>query len=227
MKYIENLKFVLIILIFIIGLLFYIKYSGGRLQEGFQNKRCPNVLIQKENEFLLFNSNLAPVPGVNPISFKNLEDYKEFIDWQRSQGINCPVLFLQQSFDAQGNEVIQNRPDPFDLQGGLQTIPLNENDLENISLLYDAGRNDAPYNQNHYPSFDPHNQYIGLHTPLDQMNENEKKKKISDNPMDTNWGGTGYTQQLVARGHYAGREVYKPSHKNKNAMDIKEISKNY
>ena len=37
------------------------------------------------------------------------------------------------------------------------------------SKLYDAGRDDPPYNKNSYPAFDKMNQYIGLDVPLDQI----------------------------------------------------------
>jgi hypothetical protein len=82
--------------------------------------RCPNLLIQKGSRFYLYNSKIAKVPGVNPVEFENLEDYTEFLDWQRSQGIRCPVLYLQHSYDAQGNPVYKVRPSVSEPQGGLQ-----------------------------------------------------------------------------------------------------------
>ena len=82
-------------------------------------KRCPNILM-KGKELFLFNDKLAKVPGVNPIKFNNLEEYTEFVKWQRNQGIRCPVLFLQHSYDAQGESTYTARPSPFDLAGGLQ-----------------------------------------------------------------------------------------------------------
>ena len=44
------------------------------------------------------------------------------------------------------------------------------------------------------------NQYIGVETPLDNMFH--EKDKISDNPMDKNWGGVGYSQEMVDSGKY-------------------------
>ena len=72
--------------------------------------------------------------------------------------------------------------------------------------LYDAGRDDAPYNWNSFPSFDPENQYIGMETPLDKMFH--EGTAVSPNPMDPNWGGQAYTQSLVDKGYYAEDEVY-------------------
>jgi hypothetical protein len=68
----------LILLIFLLGLYFYAKQSCNTASiEGFTNakgQRCPNMLIQKGSKFYLYNSNVAQVPGVNPVEFDNLED---------------------------------------------------------------------------------------------------------------------------------------------------------
>jgi len=201
-------KLSIIILIFILGLYFTIKNNS--LKENFSNDvpyRCPNILIQKGQEFYLYNSKLANVPGVNPVKFDNLEDYVEFVDWQRSQGIRCPVLYLQQSYDTQGNEVYKARPSPTNLQGGLQdfNIAVSPQTPPPVKLI-DAGRDDMPYNINSYPGFDPQDQYIGLNTPLDQMYQ-DNSNVVSANPMDPNWGGNLYTQSLVYDGAYSEDEV--------------------
>ena len=101
------------VLIFFIGLYFYATKCDCK--EGLTNNtsggpRCPNLLIQKGSRFYLYNTKLAEVPGVNPIEFANLEDYTEFLDWQRSQNIRCPVLYLQETYDAQVNRVYKSRP---------------------------------------------------------------------------------------------------------------------
>jgi inorganic pyrophosphatase/exopolyphosphatase len=86
----------LCIIIFLIGLYFYSKSDDPKYYEAMTNQsRYPNLLIQKDSKFYLYNSKLVKVPGVNPVEFENLEDYTEFLDWQRSQGIRCPVLYLQ------------------------------------------------------------------------------------------------------------------------------------
>ena len=99
----------LFLLVFLIGLYFYAKSAEPKYYEGLTNNSrepsCPNLLIQKGASFYLYNSKLARVPGVNPIEFENLEEYTEFLDWQRSQNIRCPVLYLQETYDTQGNRV--------------------------------------------------------------------------------------------------------------------------
>jgi hypothetical protein len=222
----------LFILVFLIGLYFYaksgyIKDTEGLTNNTYNKSRCPNLLIQKGSRFYLNNSRLAQIPGVNPIEFDNLEDYTEFLQWQRSQGIICPVLYLQQSYDTQGNSVYKVRPSVSEPQAGLppssqppvgiasQVPPIMESALEpvgelaypNPTLLVDATRNDPPYNKNSYPGFDQSSYYVGTTTPLDGMNYNQEKATVSPDPMDANWGGSGYTQNLVDKGYYADNQV--------------------
>ena len=216
-------KTAVIVAVFILGLCFVMKHNNI---EGFDNKlhaRCPNILIQKGSAFLLYNSKLAKVPGVNPLRFNNLDDYVEFMEWQRSQGIRCPVLYLQEAYDAQGNPVLKGRPSPTNLQGGLPdyiiqgglangvpvapvTNPTGTVPAVPTTKLTDAGRDDAPYNNNSYPGFDGGNQDVGLTTPLDKI-FHDSGSKVSANPMDTNWGGREYTQSLVDTGYYQDDQV--------------------
>lgn len=201
-----------IIIIFLAGLYFH-----GKGKEGFTNAdptslttnngeaRCPNILVQKGKYFFLYNSKIAKIPGVNPIQFNNLEEYTEFTDWQRSQGIRCPILYLQHSYDIQGNPVYKVRPSPTDLQGGLPPSLPQVN--PNPTLLTDAARNDPPYNQGTAPGYDASSQYVGASTPLDLMNQQEDNQLFSPDPMKDNWGGQKYTQSLVDKGYYAGNEV--------------------
>jgi hypothetical protein len=222
----------LFIIVFLIGLFFYAKSSSSKYSEGLTNNyqnapRCPNLLIQKGSRFYLYNSKIAQVPGVNPVEFNNLEDYTEFLDWQRSQNIRCPVLYLQETYDAQGNRVYKSRPSVSEPQAGLppssaapvgiasQVTPMMETSLEpvgdeaypNPTLLVDATRNDPPYNQNSYPAYDQTSYYIGTTTPLDQMNMEQEKAPISPDPMDPNWGGAAYTEDLVEKGYYKQNNV--------------------
>ena len=223
----------LFILVFLIGLYFYSKNADPKYAEGLTNNnslttRCPNLLIQKGSRFYLYNSKIAQVPGVNPVEFDNLEDYTEFLDWQRSQGIRCPVLYLQETYDAQGNRVYKVRPSVSEPQAGLPPSilapigiasqqqptlmetgldPVGEPAYPNPTLLVDATRNDPPYNKNSYPAHDQTSYYIGTTTPLDAMDIIQNAKKVSPNPMDDNWGGAEYTQELVDEGYYKENNV--------------------
>ena len=205
------LTLVEVIVIFLLGLYVCSTKNSYKFTEGMTSgsqKRCPNILMQKGKELYLFNDKLAKVPGVNPIKFNNLEEYTEFVKWQRNQGIRCPVLFLQHSYDTQGESTYKVRPSPFDLAGGLpEEIPKGLSRPPD-NMLIDAGRNDPPYNTGDYPAFDAWNQYIGEEVPLDKMFHSQHKAgKLSDNAMDTNWGGPLYSEQQVATGKYSDDEV--------------------
>ena len=219
-KYIENIQdllntkqicylLVVILIIFGLGLLFMLTSKPKSLQESFSTNiksQCPNILIQKGKHIYLRDSHQPEVPGVNPIKFNNLEDYVEYYKWQRSQGINCPVLFLHHSYDIQGNSVYKNRPSPLELEGGLPPFSGFNLDGSNRSQLLDAGDDNLPYNKNLYPSFDPDNQYIGLYTPLDKIYHLNPTGK-SPSAIDPNWGGPKYTQKLIDKGVYKEENV--------------------
>jgi uncharacterized protein YneF (UPF0154 family) len=170
------------------------------------NDRCPNILIQHGSEIFLYNSKVEKVPGVNPIRFKSLDDYSEFMDWLQGRGIRCPVLFLQFSYDAQGQAVYKMRPSPTDLQGGLSpNVPYSPAPAALVQMM-DASRDNPPFNNQMYDGFDPLNFNMGDYTPQDAaFREKELTMKYSDNPMDANWGGIRYSESAVASGAYADR----------------------
>jgi hypothetical protein len=187
--------------------------SSGDDVEGFDGDfaamntdRCPNILIQHGSEIFLYNSKVEKVPGVNPIRFKSLDDYSEFMDWLQGRGIRCPVLFLQFSYDAQGQAVYKMRPSPTDLQGGLSpNVPYSPAPAALVQMM-DASRDNPPFNNQMYDGFDPLNFNMGDYTPHDAaFREKELTMKYSDNPMDANWGGIRYSESVVASGVYADR----------------------
>mgnify|MGYP001494144273 FL=1 len=168
------LKLLIISIVFLLGLCYVIHPCNQEGYKGMLKQQCPNLLLQKNNEIFLYNTKVANVPGVNPIKFNNLDEYTEFVEWQRSQKINCPILFLQQNYDAQGNTVYSARSSPDNLQGGLPNMYLgntqdNEFEDKEYSKLLDASRDDPPYNKNSHPAYDQQNQYIGINTPLDKI----------------------------------------------------------
>lgn len=194
------INYIFVITLFFLGL--YFTFNFKKL-EGFGNKpRCPNILLQRGNRVFLYNSDLAIVPGVNPISFNNLEEYTQFVEWQRGQGINCPVLKLQRSFDAQNNEIYQVSPNIF----SNENLQLNYNE-QNPKPLINANTDNPPFNQGRI-GFDQNNQDIGRFTGLDQMyHDNTFEDGCSADPMDTNWCGVEYSRKKVKEGAYAGNEV--------------------
>lgn len=207
-----SVRFIFIIVLFLLGLYFYVQYAGQtNILEGLRSMngevRCPNLLIQKGTKYYLYNSNLAQVPGVNPIEFNDLAEYTQFLEWQRGVGIRCPVLYVQNTYDAQGERVYKVRPSVTDLEGGLPPstpvpLPLR------FTPLVDATRGDGDvYNDGGYPGYDQSSYYVGSITPLDQIKNSNYNMLYSDNAMEPNWGGAEYTQSLVDTGYYKGNEV--------------------
>ena len=178
------------------GLYFVLTYKNEDVIEAFTGKRCPDMLIQKGGKIYLYNSKLAEIPGVNPVRFENLEEYSEFIEWQRSQNIKCPLLFLQQTYDTQGESVFKVKNLHNNNLPSEKITPVT-NDLMKSKLL-DSHRDDKPYNKNSYPGFDQQNQYIGLNTPLDKLySMDEVTRTYSPNAMMGNWGGVKYSNKVV------------------------------
>lgn len=203
----DRIKYIIFIIIFLGGFYFYLNYNSSII-EGLTDVsgelRCPNLLIQKGTKYYLYNSNLVQVPGVNPVTFNNLDEYNDFLKWQRGAGIRCPVLYVQNSYDAQGNRVYKVRPSVNELEGGLP--PANPVSYD-FTKLVDASHADKPYNQNSYPGYDESSYYVGTYTPLDAMKHAEANMLYSGNAMDPNWGGEKYTSMLIDSGYYDGNKA--------------------
>jgi len=201
-----SISLIFVIVLFLLGLYLY---SSETIKEGFSNSnndektnRCPNLLIQKGQRFYLHNTEIAQVPGVNPVEFNSLEDYTQFLKWQRSNGIRCPVLYLQQTYNTQGQRSYTVRPSVTDLEGGLPptNINTNTNTINPPMKSQDNIDKSSYYMSSLYP-LDKSNQ------ALNSVKQSEHNMLYSDNAMDPNWGGAEYTQALVDTGYYKGNEV--------------------
>ena len=192
----DGLKIIFILVLFLGGIYFYTKYTNPKMLESLTTMngelRCPNILIQKGAKYYLYNSNIAQVPGVNPIEFNNLEDYVEFLEWQRGAGIFCPVLYVQNTYDVQGNRVFKVRPSVTELQGGLPpSIPSS-------STINPNSVGPVPLDETSSPS---------MPADYDFIDKSQQGLLYSADAMNPNWAGDEYTQALVDAGYYAGNEV--------------------
>jgi len=96
------MKVLFLIILFVISILMIFIYDYNyKPHEFFTNpaSECPNTLLKDGDKLLLYNPKLAKVPGVNPIEMNNLEDYHKYVNWQRKNKVNCPVLHLDKIFD--------------------------------------------------------------------------------------------------------------------------------
>lgn len=206
-----NFQLIIILCVVIIIGFLYCYINCTKTMEAMEtmvdiSEQCPNVLIQDGSGIYLKNNRLADIPGVNPIRFENLEEYTEFYKWQKSQGINCPALVLQKSYNAQSEPVFKFRPDLLEPEGGLNMSNNEENLENNKQLLYDANRNNPPYNNDSYPGFDPKNQYIGSITPLDTLSRSPEDAKAD--AMSSDWAGIAESENIVKSGAFKQDEVF-------------------
>ena len=201
---------------------------------------CPDMLIKSGNSLLLFNSRLPEIPGVNPFPFYNLDEYINYLENQKKKGIHCPILFLQEENNTQGESVFRIRPDVFQQQGGLPIQQQSQSQIQNQSQIQsviqnidptpspiqimDASRQNTPWNANQHNGFDPTGLYIGKYTTIDALHDATfRGQSLSENPMDTNWGGVIHTKTAVDSGKYKENEVIPP---NKNVFGEKSDSVN-
>jgi len=230
------LRILSVVIIIMLGAYYCMTMTSQKITETFEGTSreptCPDVLIQKDGKIVLFASKLETVPGVNPLVFDNLEDYVEFTKWQRSKGITCPVLYLQNTHNAQGGTEYRVRPDIENPQGGLGPSLPGKNSADMTQL---NGVNDAPYfkdgggsitgeralntgpeemgyvnagpptNKDELQGMTQSAFYQGTITPMDEQLAKQKALDKSPSAMDASWGGKDYTNSLIDAGAYAGR----------------------
>jgi len=197
----QYIRIVFAFVLFGIGLYVMTTQTSKSVIEQFENvqekNRCPDLLIQKNKLLYLYSKNDPEIPGVNPLVFENLEEYVEHVKYQRSHGIRCPVLYLQHMYSSEGKPVYRVYPSPEDVNAGLPFLQAN---IQVERNLVDAG-----YTEGNMPGYDYSGFDNGVYTPLDAMYHSPAK--ISDNPMDPNWGGVQYSREVVDSGKYKDNEI--------------------
>lgn len=78
------------------------------------NNECAKLLIRRGMKVYLYNNTIKD----EPIVFDSLKEYVDYLEKQRTNGIRCPVLYLQQENDTQGNDVYRIRSNPTDQNSG-------------------------------------------------------------------------------------------------------------
>ena len=155
----SKLLLLVIFLLFLFGI--YFLYTRP---EPFVSGQCPTTLIKDGNNYLIYNPNYAGVPGVNPMKMGSLEDYKEYVEWQRANKLNCPILHLEKVFDAQGAPMYEVRPSfdqTLNIGGMNHNLPVVQT-TPDIQKMKDNNLDRPPFNSNQYASYDKDNQNIGL-----------------------------------------------------------------
>jgi hypothetical protein len=232
-------KIILLTILFLISIFVYSRQETWRPSisttfyspqtiEGVENisEECPNLLLQKGAKYYLYNRNRPEAEGINPIEFSSLDQYVTYIGEQRRNGLNCPILYVQQTLGAQGDTIYRVRATPQDPQGGMPPPTPSQSP----SPIQSSAQ--SPYDQKMY--MDNLAQTLsnnlsisqaknvdkleltksvltqnpgGCPTSIDHIKPLEVKGKTAD-PMTDNWGGPQFSQQLIDQGYYAGNEVY-------------------
>lgn len=113
-----------------------------------ENSRCPDMLIQEGGAYYLLNSKKHRVPGVNPVRLSSLEEYKEFVEWQRMNNIRCPILYVQHMLGANGESIYKNGIDPLVQKNGympsiVQTVSQDVQMRDEASVRFDRNYMEA------------------------------------------------------------------------------------
>ena len=96
--------------------------SGNGLAKSTTDPSCPNLLVKKGNQLLLYTKNEPEKFGINPKIFNDLDEYIYYVKDERGKtGVDCPILYLQQESNAQGEDVFRIRAGPFDIDAGMPT----------------------------------------------------------------------------------------------------------
>ena len=194
---------IIVIIVFILGILNNVMYSRKDIIEGYKGATiCPNLLVKKSGKFILVNTNMKQIPGVNPIEFKSLDEYSKFLKYQKEKGIRCPILYYEESYDAQSNRGYRQYSSPLNKKGGVASYKQEVGYREPDNMLTDANRDNPPYNQNNYAGYDDDDQNIGVTTPLDNV---RSPYSPSPNPMAKDWGGHEFTDKLLKMGVFKDR----------------------
>jgi len=173
----KKLIILLSVLLFIIGIIFI---TNDELKnEPFVSGQCPTTMIKNGEHIMVYNPKMAKIPGVNPILLDNLEDYKEYVNWQKKNKLNCPILYLEKVFDTQGQEMYEIKPS-FDTDIPIGAMNHSMPRPHNEPKILDASRDDPPYNQNSLPGIDPYNQMVGIGNDKMVIYPNSKNIEPSD-----------------------------------------------
>jgi hypothetical protein len=187
--------------------------SSASLKESFSaTEPCPNMLIKRGNKIVMYNRD-----GTISRMFEDIDEYIAFVESQRKQGIKCPVLFLQQETDVQGNDVLRARPSPTDMAAGARITPAHSS-----TLTMSSAANPNAYvptaKDSSYAPFDAHGFDVGRITALDEVHASTETNtgECSENQMDSNWCGVAFTATAISNGKYADNEIYKPIYSSAN-----------
>ena len=177
----------------------YIEYI--KVQREMYNQHCPVLYLQEETNsqgedvYRLRKPDNSDIM-VDPLLTGSSNDY-----FQNKTNVtpefkppSGPTAFNKPTQNSSVNLALYNNPNTEIIPTNIQTVP-----------YVDSNRDNKPFNQG-INGFDPTSQYVGKYTVLDQIHDStqiQNKEGVSDNAMDTNWGGAVFTTNQIKVGKYA------------------------
>ena len=71
------------------------------------NEFCHDLIEERNNKIYVYNSKSEVIPGINPLVFHTMDDYKKHMAWKEKNGSSCPVLYIKRKYTTQ-NKLIPN-----------------------------------------------------------------------------------------------------------------------
>ena len=93
----------------------------------------------------------------------------------------------------------------------LKTNPVKLGEKASIDMDHSKFVTSSPaYPKSSYGPFDPLSQDVNHYEYIAKEYKSSQPDGLSDNPMDPNWGGVMYTQNVIKSGKYNDNNVKKP-----------------
>ena len=180
----------------------YIAYV--KVQREVYKQECPVLFLQEETntqgkEVYRMRQPINNDITIDPLLLGSVSDYFQ-------NATNVSPKFMPPS----GPTAYAHTPNDVALYGNT-TSPTNGSQSQLVPYA-DANRN-KPYNQGTY-GFDQSSQYIGKYTILDKIHDSTKTQNsdgLSENAMDSNWGGVVFTSDQIKTGKYSDNVVEPPT----------------
>lgn len=138
------------------------------LMEG-TNEFCHDLIEERDNKIYVYNSKSEVIPGINPLVFETIDDYKKHMVWKEKNGSSCPVLYIKRKYTTQNKLGYQLKQDPS--SEDVYALPPEDNTehhKDNGVMDYDRNLyNSELVNSKGLPGFDPSDQDIGKKNPID------------------------------------------------------------
>ena len=134
------------------------------------NEFCYDLIEKKNNRYHVYNSKRELIPGLNPLIFDNLEDYKKYMEWKQDNGSDCPAIYFDRKYTTQNKLGYQLAKNPVSVS--VFTLPPKDNtsiikDNGDIRYSRDLFNSELVLSKSHYPGFDPTDQDIGKKNKID------------------------------------------------------------